>query len=137
MATSNPLRLNLELVQAAGVVAKRSKRTVPHQIEYWAELGRAVEQVVDPATLISIQEGFSKLVVEVAPSKPVSSSKVFAAVANLREKGGKPYGVDEAPLKYQSSQDKPGFLEEIHPDGSRIIGRFYSGQFHPLKDEDK
>ncbi|MCK5690550.1 hypothetical protein KAI87_14825, partial [Myxococcota bacterium] len=72
MATSNPLRLNLELVQAAGAMAKRSKRTVPHQIEYWAELGRAVEQVVDPATLISIQEGFSKLVVEVAPSKPVS-----------------------------------------------------------------
>ena len=44
MATS-PVRLNPNLITAAEREGMVQKRSTPKQIEYWADLGRAVERV--------------------------------------------------------------------------------------------
>ena len=43
---ANPLRLSSELIAAAERSGAVYKRSVPKQIEYWAELGRSIERVV-------------------------------------------------------------------------------------------
>ncbi len=133
MTTSNPMRLDRELVQAASAVAERQKRSVPRQIEYWAELGRSVESVLDPETLIAVQEGLARLVVEMAPSAPVSSADVFRDLDNSRARGTLSTRVSSAPVRYQASTSAPGLLEQIHSDGAKILGRFSSGQFVPIE----
>lgn len=133
MTTSKPMRLDLELVQAANAVAERQKRSVPRQIEYWAELGRSVERILDPETLIAIQEGLAKLVVEMAPSAPVSSADVFSDLNKSRADGTLTTFVSSAPVCYQASSSTPGLLEQIHADGTKILGRFSSGEFVPTE----
>ena len=133
MASSNPLRLDRELVRAADAVAKRHKRTVPRQIEYWAELGRAIEPLVDPTVLIALQEGLARLVVEMPPSEPVRPADVFADLEHARNDGDLPMRVSSSPIRYQASAAAPGYLEQIHPDGTKTVGRFRSGRFVALK----
>lgn len=49
--SSNPIRLDAELVQAARLAAKSLSRSVAQQIAHWARLGRALEASPD----ISVQ----------------------------------------------------------------------------------
>jgi len=134
MATSNPLRLDRELVRAAAAVASRHKRSVPRQIEYWAELGRAIEAQVDPTALIALQEGLARLVVEMTPADPVRASDVFADLERARDAGSLPGRVSESTVRYQASAAAPGYLEQIRPDGAKIVGRFRAGRFVARKE---
>jgi hypothetical protein len=134
MATSKPLRLDLELVRAADAAARRQKRSVPHQIEFWAELGRSVEKLIDPDSLIAVQEGLARLVVEMAPSAPVSSYSVFEALELSRNDGTLANRVADGPVRYQASSGRPGLLEQLRPDGSKSVGRFTGGQFVPIEE---
>lgn len=133
MTTSNPLRLDAALVQSARAVAKRNKRTVPRQIEYWADLGRAVEAIVDPAALIALQEGLARLVVEMKPSSPVATAGVFSDLDRARADGSLPGRVSEARVRYQKSLEAPGYLEQVNADGTTIVGHFRGGSFVPGK----
>lgn len=133
MATSTSLRLDQDLVNSATAEAKRMKRSGPKQIEYWAELGRAIEKAVDPDTLIALEEGLVQLKVEPLPSAPASSSDVFSDIEAAQAEGQLPSRVTSAKLSYQASRGKPGLLEQIHPDGSIITGHFHQGRFKPIK----
>lgn len=134
MPTSNPLRLDAALVDAASAVAARHKRTVPRQIEHWAELGRVLEAMVDPAALLALQQGLARLVIEMAPSRPVDPSEVFANLERAREEGSLPQQASEARVRYQASAAVPGRLEQVHADGRRVIGDFRGGEFVPSDD---
>lgn len=129
MATSNPLRLDDALVQAAQAVARRNKRSLPRQIEYWAELGRAVEAVVDPSALIALQEGLARLVVEMMPSEPLRSADVFGDLEQARSDGSLPSRASDARVRYQASQEAPGYLEQVRADGTTTLGKFRGGRF--------
>jgi hypothetical protein len=45
--SSNPIRLDAELVEAARLAAKPMSRSVAQQISHWARLGRALEASPD------------------------------------------------------------------------------------------
>jgi len=126
------MRLDIELVRAAEAVHKQQKRSVPRQIEYWAELGRAVEKVLDHNMIIAVTQGLAKIKVELAPSGPVSSTEVFAELEQARESGSLSARVTSSPVRYQASTSAPGCLEQIRPDGQRTVGRFRDGRFVPL-----
>jgi hypothetical protein len=128
MASSNPLRLDAELVRAAGAVAKRNKRSVPRQIEHWAELGRALEALVGPTELIAIQEGLARLVVETTASAPLDPAEVFKGLERARSEGDLPSRASSSRVRYQSAAE-PGYLEQVRPDGKRTVGKFRSGRF--------
>lgn len=132
MAVSSPLRLDYKLVEAAAAIGLLFKRTTPRQIEYWAELGRAVERELDAETVIALREGLAQLRVEPIKSAPISSSEVFTHLASVSNNGALAASVSAAPLRYQASTSAPGLLEQIHPDGTVIIGQFRDGQFVPL-----
>ena len=132
MAVSSPLRLDYKLVEAAAAIGLLFKRTTPRQIEYWAELGRAVERELDAETVIALREGLAQLRVEPIKSAPISSADVFTHLAAASNSGALTASISAAPLRYQASHSAPGFLEQIHPDGKLIVGQFRNGQFIPL-----
>ena len=76
MSTSSPLRLDAALVRQAKATARLHRRSLPRQIEYWAELGRAIESMVSLEQLIAVQEGLARIVVHHADTGPVSSDEV-------------------------------------------------------------
>jgi hypothetical protein len=54
---SNPLRLNPELIAAAERASLLQKRSIPKQIEFWASIGKAVENVIDYSDIFAILQG--------------------------------------------------------------------------------
>lgn len=131
MAISSPLRLDQDLVAAAAAMGNLFKRTTPRQIEYWAELGRAVERELDAETLVALREGLAQLRVEPVKSAPLAPAEVFANLDGLRSSGALAASVSAARVRYQASVDSPGLLEQVHNDGKRIVGSFNNGKFIP------
>lgn len=131
MAVSSPLRLDHKLVEAATLMGNLFKRSTPRQIEYWAELGRAVERELDAETVIALREGLAQLRVEPIRSAPVASAEVFDSLDAARASGALGETVSSATLRYQASASAPGLLEQVHADGKVIQGRFLNGQFIP------
>ncbi len=129
MAQSAPLRLDSGLVREADAVGKLYKRSPPRQIEYWAELGKVIEEFVTPEELIAIREGLSQLVIQPLPSAPIRPEQVFASLARDRSRGTLIGKVSDHACNYQASPTQPGLLEQINSDGSKITGRFRNGQF--------
>ena len=129
MAVSSPLRLDHKLVEAAAAMAHLFKRTTPRQIEYWAELGRAVERELDAETVIALREGLAQLRVEPIQSVPLDADDVFAGLEVARDSGLLSEHISGAKLRYQASQAAPGLLDQIHPDGRVFVGLFRNCQF--------
>ena len=133
MSTSTPLRLDAALVRQAKATARIYKRSLPRQIEYWAELGHAIESMVSQEQLIAVREGLARIVIDNISSGPVSPDEVFADVEQLRGDNDLGARVTSASVSYQRSQSHPGHLEQIASDGTSTVGVFKDGRFVPVK----
>lgn len=136
MPTSCALRLDQTLVQAAALAADAHKRSLPKQIEYWATLGRLVERTIDIETAIALLAGTVTL--KIHPLEPVSVSldQAFSQLndSTLLSLAPQPayQARQPAAIRYQCSQDYPGYLECLHSDGRVEIGQFQQGEFKVL-----
>ena len=81
MATS-PIRLNPSLIAAAEREGMVQKRSTPKQIEFWADLGRAVEHVIDFSDVLAVRQGLKRLKLENVESVAVDPEDVFADLEN-------------------------------------------------------
>lgn len=66
----------------------------------------------------------------------VSSDELWAEVDQSRESGDLGRSIGRGRTVYQASDEKPGYLEAIYPDGSRELGQFRNGRFEALSDRD-
>jgi hypothetical protein len=128
-AMSRPLRLEEELVAQAEVSAALNKRSIPKQIEFWAELGRRVERQIDHSDLLAVLRDLA--IVEVRPLQPehVDIDAVFERLATDRASGGLVKSVTRAGVVYEASISRPGLLDRIDSDGGRVTGTFLNGEF--------
>ncbi len=133
MSTSNPLRLDAALVRQAKATARLYKRSLPRQIEYWAELGRSVESMLTQEQLIAIREGLATIVVAPSDSGPVSSNEVFGDIERRRSDEALSKSATGATVRYQTSESHPGRLERIAANGTRTVGVFEDGRFVPVE----
>lgn len=130
------VRLDDTLVRHAAAEGAVNRRSTPKQIEYWAEIGRAVAGEVSAEDLIAILQGIRQVRVEPVNAGPVSSDELWAEVDQVRESGELSRSLGRGRTVYQASSTKPGYLEAVYPDGSRAIGEFRNGQFEALSDRD-
>jgi hypothetical protein len=133
MTGSKPLRLDEELVRAASTAGRLHRRSVPRQIEFWAEIGRAVEQRLSVEDLIAVREGLARLAVDRGVSLPADPAAVLRDIEAARASGTLAERVSEAPVRYQSCPGRPGLIQRIAADGTREVGRFQGGEFHPAE----
>lgn len=126
------VRLEDTLVRHASAEAQVQRRSTPKQIEFWAEIGRAIAGEVSAEDLIAISQGIRKVKVEPVTPESVSGDDIWAEVEADRESGELSRHIARDRIVYQASESRPGYLEAIYPDGQKITGQFRNGRFEPL-----
>jgi hypothetical protein len=130
------VRLDDNLVRHAAAEGQVNRRSTPKQIEFWAEIGRAVAGEVSAEDLIAIVQGIRQVKVEAVTPEPVTSDELWAEVEQARSGGELGRSIGRGRTVYQSATEKPGYLEAIYPDGSREVGQFRNGRFEALNSRD-
>ena len=127
---SSPVRLESKLMEAATVAGAALHRSAAEQIEYWADLGRAVAMSVNAESLLALKAGFARVSVERVPSVALDVDSVFDTLERERESGRLGTEIASGLPRYQASLDYPGYLERVEPTGEVIVGQFENGVFH-------
>jgi len=133
---TTPVRLEKNLVRHAAAEAQIQRRSTPKQIEFWAEIGRAIAGEVSAEDLIAISQGVRRVRIEPVHPEALSSDDLWAEVEADRETGALSQHIARGRIVYQASERRPGYLEAIYPDGQRITGQFRNGRFEPLSGQD-
>jgi hypothetical protein len=124
------MRLDAALVEAARREGSIKKRSAPKQIEFWAELGKAVEHVLDYNDIFAVIQGLKKVKVESVESAVVDPADVFNSLEAHRKSGKLAPKVTSAPIYFEASRKQPGLLDRVNTaTGERQTGRFYKGEF--------
>jgi len=117
---SQPVKLSDELVLDARLTAEIAERSIAGQIEYWAQLGRAIEPLLQGAQALALRRaGAVRPLSECLET--VDSPEGRCRVAEHLKSLPFPH--------YERAEDAPGMLVRIEADGTRIVGRFVNRQF--------
>jgi len=129
------LRLSNNLMKKAAKEVKLSYRSVPKQIEFWANIGQQVEAKMTPADLVALAAGEIEIVRK--KSSPVAMEDVFAKLESDRRDGSLAAKIAADRVWYEESEEHPGHLVRVDiASGERTMGLFKAGVFH-LLDEAK
>jgi len=121
---SQPVKLSGELLLDARLTAEVAERSIAGQIEYWAQLGRALEPLLQGAQARALRRaGAVKPLSECLES--VDSPEGRRRVAEYLQSQPFPH--------YEPAPDAPGMLVRIEADGTRTVGRFVNRQFKAAK----
>ena len=127
------VRLDPDLVYEAETEALIHKRTIPKQIEYWAEIGRKVSNLLNPAELLAVTQGIARLEVKEPVSYVLNPDAIFSRVEEERASGNLAGRVTGASVSYEADPGNPGVLIRINADGSRDAGHFKNGKFIKIR----
>ncbi|MBT3272614.1 MAG: hypothetical protein HN368_05635 [Spirochaetales bacterium] len=134
MSTTSPIRLNPALIAAAKKAGSIKKRSAPKQVEFWAEIGKAVELTMDINDVYAVIQGLKKITVESVKSVPVDPADVFGDLEESRKKGELAKKVTSATVYFEVSKEKQGFLDRVNSaTGQRQTGQFHNGEFEILE----
>ena len=128
---STPLRVNDGLFNEAEAEGSLLSRSAAKQVEYWAELGKRVAHSVTPADILALMQGIARVHIEVPATQPVNPENVFEMVdkASSAKQSGQP--ITRGGLYYEASKGRPGLLDQVMSDGTRLTGHFSKGSFMP------
>jgi len=118
---SQPVKLSDDLVLDARLIAKVADRSIAGQIEYWAQLGRAVEPLLSGAQALALRRA--------GALRPLS-----ACLANVDSPQGRARVAEfihAQPFPHYEAADERGCLVRIDEDGTRTLGRFVNRRFVP------
>ncbi len=129
-SSTSPLRLDSTLVAAAKRKGSVNKRSAPKQIEYWAELGMAVEHVLDYNDVFAVIQGLKKVKVESVESITVDPAAIFNSLEESRKSEKLAEKIKSTAVYFEVSRRQPGLLDKVNTaTGERQTGRFYNGEF--------
>jgi hypothetical protein len=124
MAMSQPVKLSDQIVLDARVTAEVAERSIAGQIEFWAQLGRALEPLLDGARVLALRRsGAVRPLSECLAS--VDSDSGRQRVMTYLESRPFPH--------YEVAPGSPGLLVRIDEDGTRTLGRFVGREFQAVK----
>ena len=127
--SNKPVRISDEFLAEAKIAAEREMRSLPKQVEYWADIGKLVARVLDPVTLAAVRGGTLTLAAIEKPSRAVDVDQVLAELEHDRADGTLAESVTRAKRVYQVDPYDPERLQCIDASGRRQSGRFIEGRF--------
>jgi hypothetical protein len=131
---ASPMRLDSALIAAAEREAALQKRSIPKQIEFWAELGKAVEHVLGFDDVIAITQGLKRIELEPVVSTSADPDDVFDDLEHFRTSGALSEKVTTAAVYYEASKHRAGLLDRVDgTTGKRETSRFQNGEFMVLE----
>jgi len=120
MAMSQPVKLSDALVLDARLTAEIAERSIAGQIEYWANLGRAIEPLLQGHQALALCKK--------AAAVPLSECLKSVDTPKGRERLEK--YLDTAPYPhFEPAPGQRGLLVRTDENGKRTIGRFVNRQF--------
>jgi len=121
-----PIKISEALALAARTEAGVFQRSIASQVEHWAQIGRAVEQVLghDQVAALKRQVGMPEF--SDAMRKASTEAGQRRALEHIRKLGGPRYSVDPT---------RRGGILRVDADGSRTRGRFVRRKFVVARDD--
>jgi hypothetical protein len=117
---SQPVKISDELILDARRIAEVAERSIAGQIEFWAQLGRAIEPLLEGSRALALRRaGVAVPLSECLAS--VDSAAGRRRVAEYLESRPFPH--------YQPVAGSPGRFVRIDADGTRTEGRFVGREF--------
>jgi hypothetical protein len=108
------------LVLDARLTGQIAERSIAGQIEYWANLGRAIEPLLQGDQALAL--------CKMAAVRPLS--ECLSTVDNPKGRRRLEKYLDTLPYPhYKPAPDKVGFLVRIEENGKQTVGRFINRQF--------
>ncbi len=119
---SQPVKLSDTLVLDARLAGEVCERSIAGQVEYWAQVGRSVDLLLEGAQVLALRRSGS--------TQPLSA--LLESVDSPAGRGRVAAWLESQPFPhYQPHLNWPGLLERIEEDGRRTVGRFVKRQFIP------
>jgi len=120
---SQPVKLSDVLVLDARLVGEVAERSIAGQIEYWANLGRAIEPLLQGTQALALCKK--------AGIRPLS--ECLEAVDTPEGKGRVKKYLETQPYPhYEPAAEAPGLLVRIEADGKRTVGKFVNRKFQSM-----
>jgi hypothetical protein len=117
---SQPVKLSDALVMDARLTGEAMQRSIAGQIEFWARLGRVVEETLDGKHVLQLaQRGQSKSLYEALET--VDTPEGRERLARHLETLPFPH--------YAAHPGRPGILVRTEANGRKFIGRFVHREF--------
>ncbi len=121
---SQPVKLSDALVLDARLAGEAEERSIAGQVEFWAKLGRCVEDLLNGKQVLSLRrsaetETLSESLAVV--DTPAGRKRVEEVIAS------RPYP------HFRQCPGRPGLLIRTDEDGTETTGRFVSRRFVPVK----
>ena len=120
---SQPVKISDELILDARVTAEIAERSIAGQIEFWVQLGRAIEPLLEGSRALALRRAGA-----VVPLSECLASVDSAAgrrrVVEYLELGPFP--------RYQPVPGAAGLVVRVDVDGTRTQGRFVGRKFQAV-----
>lgn len=120
---SQPVKLSDDLVLDARLAGELLERSIAGQIELWAQLGRAIEPLLQGTSIMALRKA--------GATQPLS-----ACLASVDTPDGRRRVVDYLTSQpfphYEPAPARPGLLVRIDADGTRTVGRFVDRRFQAV-----
>jgi hypothetical protein len=121
---SQPVKISDELVLDARMTAELTERSIAGQIEFWAQLGRAIEPLLDGSRALALRRSGAAI--------PLSE-----CLATIDSPAGRKRVADYLNTRpfphFEAAPGADGLLVRVDEDGSRRIGRFVGGEFRAIE----
>jgi len=117
-----PVKLSDELVCEARVTAGISDRSIAGQIEFWAQLGRALEPLLRGDRVLALRQA-------------AAVRRLSSTVEGVKSSGGGQRVADYLKTRpfphFEAAAEAPGLLRRTDEDGTVTLGRFVNRVFEP------
>lgn len=121
---SQPVKLSDELILDARLTGEVAQRSIAGQIEFWAQLGRAIEPLLKGSQAHALRRS----------GAATALSDCFASVDSAEGRQRLAEYLASIPFPhYEAIADKRGLLVCMEADGTRTIGRFVGREFKSVK----
>jgi hypothetical protein len=117
---SQPVKLSDELVLDARRTAEFAERSIAGQIEFWAQLGRAIEPLLQGARALALRRA--------GAVKPISECLGSVDTQEGRQRVAA-YLASRPFPHYRAAPGASGLLIRVDEDGTETIGRFVGREF--------
>lgn len=121
---SQPVKISDELLLEARLTGELSQRSIAGQIEFWAQLGRAIEPLLSGACALALRQS--------GASMPLSELLATVDSATGRKRVADYLGSRPFP-HFESAPGGGGLLVRIDEDGKRTAGRFIGREFRAVE----
>jgi len=119
-----PVKVSDELLLDARLAAGFAERSIAGQIEFWAQLGRAIEPLLEGAQALALRRA----------GAAVPLSKCLASVDSAEGRRRVADYLAAAPFPhYEQAPGAAGLLVRVAEDGTRTVGRFVGSQFQAVE----